>query len=56
MKSNNANTLYIVNTVTVDSSVELSGRYCYVGGAAYDAGAPVTIRRYSKPTNPPTRF
>ncbi|WP_256152897.1 hypothetical protein [Anaerotruncus sp. DFI.9.16] len=56
MKSNNANTLYIVNTVTVDSSVELSGRYCYVGGAAYDAGAPVTIRRYSKPTNPPTGF
>ncbi|WP_306576203.1 hypothetical protein [Anaerotruncus massiliensis (ex Togo et al. 2019)] len=56
MKSNNANTLYIVNTVTVDSSVELSGRYCYVGGATYDAGAPVTIRRYSKPTNPPTGF
>ena len=56
MNSNNANTLYIVADVTIDSAVELNGRYCYADGKTYDAGAPVTIRRYSKPTNPPTGF
>ena len=51
LKNYGGNTVYVVNTVTIDSNIELIGPGYISGATVIPAGADVSFIRYARPTS-----